>query len=178
MKKNFFIGLGALVICGALICLSGCDNKINFFNFTQQEQNVQTENIKITIDSKYTITTDKEFYKPSIRIAKSADEYISVQQLKDGNEKLKLPTDGSYTAAQLAEDFQNYTSNLTGFSPVSSVTFGGKAACKTTTSVNGVKSDIYRVLTDNNNVYKVVVSGPEFKNSEEVEKIIKNLVLE
>ena len=49
--------------------------------------------------------------------------------------------------------------------------------CKTITSVNAVKSDIYRFLSEGKNVYKIIFSGPEFKNTDEAESIIESLVL-
>ena len=184
MKKNLKI----LALLLAIMPLVGCagqntTNEQNNTSVTEQttespEQTVETENIKITIDKKYEIKTDKEFYKPSIRISKSKDEYVSVQQLKNGNEKIQLPSDGLYTKENLKKDFQSYISGLTGFTEVQEVTFGGKDMCKTTTSVNAVKSDIYRILTDSNKVYKIVISGPDFKDTDEAAKIIEKLEIE
>ena len=184
MKKNLKI----LALLLAITPLVGCagqntTNEQNNTSVTEQttespEQTVETENIKITIDKKYEIKTDKEFYKPSMRISKSKDEYVSVQQLKNGNEKIQLPSDGLYTKENLKKDFQSYISGLTGFTEVQEVTFGGKDMCKTTTSVNAVKSDIYRILTDSNKVYKIVISGPDFKDTDEAAKIIEKLEIE
>lgn len=184
MKKNLKI-LALLLAITPLV--GGCagqknTNEQNTTSVTEQtsesaEQTTKTENIKITTDKKYEITTGKEFYKPSMRISKSKDEYVSVQQLKNGNEKIQIPSNGIYTKESLKKDFQSYISNLTGFTEVQEITFGGKDMCKTTTAVNAVDSDIYRILTDNNNVYKIVVSGPEFKDTDEAAKIVEKLEL-
>lgn len=186
MKKNLKI----LALLLALTPLVGCagqndtKNEQSNTNVTEQtttesaEQTAETENIKITTDKKYEIKTDKEFYKPSMRISKSKDEYVSVQQLKNGNEKIQLPSDGLYTKENLKKDFQSYISGLTGFTEIQEVTFGGKNMCKTTTSVNAIKSDIYRILTDSNKVYKIVISGPNFKDTDEAANIIEKLEIE
>lgn len=183
-QKNIFWGF--LFIFLNLIFFSGCSTKqsetkevgSSVAEVEPAEQTQATENISITTSDKYNITLDKEFYRPSMRIAKSRDEYISIQQLKNGNEKLSLSDPKSYTKDDLKEDFQNYISTLTGFSPITEVTCGSKEMLKTSTSVNAIKSDIYRYLSEGKNVYKIVVAGPEFKESDEAEKIIESLVLQ
>lgn len=180
--KNIIFGILSL----SLVFFCGCDMKQKdnsqsgeSTSESQISQKIEsTENISITADDKYTITLDKEFYRPSMRIAKSKDEYISVQQLKNNNEKIQLSDPQSYNKEKLKSDFQSYLSNMTGFSPVTEVKFGNKEMCKTTTSVNAIKSDIYRYLSEGKNVYKIVISGPDFKDSDEAEKIIENLILQ
>ncbi|MBQ2671337.1 MAG: hypothetical protein IJG00_00790 [Clostridia bacterium] len=184
MKKNLKI-LALLLL--AVAPLVGCTEKnttneqktaeISNQTIESTEQTAETENIKITIDKKYEITTGKEFYKPSMRISKSKEEYVSVQQLKNGNEKIQIPSDGLYTNENLKKDFQNYISGLTGFTEVKEVTIGEKTLFKTTTAVNAVDSDIYKTLTNSNKVYKIVVSGPDFKDTDEAAKIIEKLEL-
>lgn len=186
MKKPKNLFLGFLFIFLSLVLFSGCGTNQNESGESVEPvsevqpvtQTEATENISITTSDKYTITLDKEFYRPSMRIAKNKDEYVSVQQLKNTNEKINLSDPKTYTKEKLNSDFQAYLSNMTGFSPVTEVTFGGKEMCKTTTSINAIKSDIYRFLSETKNVYKIVVSGPEFKESEEAEKIIESLVLQ
>lgn len=182
-KKLFFCFLFVLM---GFVCFSGCgkeNGESKEIGETSSEtesttQTQSTENMGITTSDKYTITLDKEFYRPSMRIAKSKEEYVSVQQLKDNNEKLDLSDPASYTKDKLKSDFQDYISQLTGFSPVTEVKFGNKELCKTTTSVNAIKSDIYRFLSEGKNVYKIIVSGAEFKDSDEAEKIIEDLILQ
>ena len=91
---------------------------------------------------------------------------------------MDLSDPASYTKDKLKSDFQDYISQSTGFSPVTEVKFGDKEMCKTTTSVNAIKSDIYRFLSEGKNVYKIIVSGAEFKDSDEAEKIIEDLILQ
>ncbi len=186
MKKFGNLSFSLLFVLFSFIFFSGCsimqdqskDVDMESMGVQSAQQTQSTENISITTSDKYAITLDKEFYRPSMRIAKNKEEYVSVQQLKNSNEKLNLSDPKSYTKSKLKSDFQAYLSNLTGFSPVTEVKFGNKELCKTTTSVNAIKSDIYRFLSENQNVYKIVVSGPEFKDTEEAEKIIENLVLQ
>ncbi len=167
--KNLIVG----VLFLSLLFFGGCSLKqgddqgeVQPAVETQVSKKIEaTENISITTSDKYTITLDKEFYGPSMRIAKNKEEYVSVQQLKNGNEKLNLSDPKTYTKEKLKSDFQDYISKLTGFSPVTEVRFGNKEMCKTTTSVNAIKSDIYRFLSEGKNVYKIVVSGAEFKDS-------------
>ncbi len=185
LKKFKYLIFSVLILFLGLIFFGGCNNnkKRNLENSQNAsgEQTFQkmesTENISITTSDKYNVTLDKEFYKPSMRIAKNKEEYVSVQQLKNGNEKIDLSEPQKYTKEKLKADFQAYLSDLTGFTPVTDVKFGNKEMCKTTTSVNAVKSDIYRFLSEGKNVYKIVVSGPEFKNTDEAESIIESLVL-
>ncbi len=186
MKKQKNLFLSFLIIFLGLLFFVGCgikqgENSENNDSSSSVQAHLQTqstENISITTSDRYNITLDKEFYRPSMRIAKSRDEYISVQQLKNGNEKLNLSDPQSYTKDDLKSDFQNYLSALTGFTPVTEVTCGSKEMIKTSTSVNAIKSDIYRYLSEGKNVYKIVVSGPEFKDSDEAEKLIESLVLQ
>lgn len=184
MKKNLKI---LILLLSAVTSFTGCTGQnttneqkpVDIANqkIESNNQTAETENIKITIDKKYEITTGKEFYKPSMRISKSKEEYVSVQQLKNGNEKIQIPSDGLYTNENLKKDFQNYISGLTGFTEVKEITIGEKILFKTTTAVNAVDSDIYRTLTNSNKVYKIVVSGPDFKDTDEAAKIIEKLEL-
>lgn len=180
--RNFIVGilfLSILFFCGCSFKQSENQENVESGLEIQASQKIEsTENISITTSDKYTITLDKEFYRPSMRIAKNKDEYVSVQQLKNGNEKLNISDPKAYTNEKLKSDFQEYLSKLTGFSPVTEVQFGNKEMCKTTTSVNAIKSDIYRFLSESKNVYKIIVSGAEFKDSDEAEKIMESLVLQ
>lgn len=171
--------LNILFLCGCGLKQSESMENTESATETQISKKIEsTKNISVVASDKYTITLDKEFYNPSMRIAKNKEEYISVQQLKNGNEKLNLSDPKTYTREQLKSDFQKYLSNLTGFSPVTEVKFGNKEMCKTTTSVNAIKSDIYRFLSEGKNVYKIVVSGSTFRDSDEAEKIIESLSLQ
>ena len=43
--------------------------------------------------------------------------------------------------------------------------------------VNGLDSDIYRCVSDSNEIFKIVIAGKEFKNSAEAEEIVRNIEL-
>lgn len=189
MKKFYFVSLMLMILSGAIF-LSGCDNgnletgDANSSTAASKSSTETFENdtISITLDTnKYAVETNKEFYKPSLRIIKSDEkyneEYISVQQLKNGNEKITLTEDGSYTNEKLKSEFQEYISDLTGFTPVEEEKIGDKTLYKTTTAVNAVEANIYRILTDGKNVYKIIVSGPNFKDTEEAKKLLAELKL-
>jgi len=185
MKKIHFT-LVALAALSLSVFLTGCGNstseETDSTTTTKQSKSstetFENDTIAITLDTnKYAVETNKEFYKPSLRIIKSAEEYISVQQLKNGNEKITLTEDGSYTSEKLKSEFQDYISDLTGFTPIEEEKIGDKTLYKTTTAVNAIESNIYRTLTDGGNVYKIVVSGPNFKDTEEAKKVLSDLQL-
>ncbi len=189
MKKFYLYSL-ALIVLSSSAFLTGCSNnntgetdiKSPSAQSKSSFETFENDTISITLDTnKYAVEKNKEFYKPSLRIIKSDEryneEYISVQQLKKGNEKITLPDDGSYTNDKLKSEFQYYISDLTGFTPVEEEKIGDKTLYKTTTAVNAVESDIYRILTDGKNVYKIVVSGPNFKDTEEAKKLLEDLKL-
>lgn len=187
MKKLYFVSAALLILSGTIF-LTGCsDNNAepSDSSSAQSKSSVaafENDTISITLDTnKYSAEKNKEFYKPSLRIIKSDvkynEEYISVQQLKKGNEKITLSDDGSYTNEKLKSEFQDYIADLTGFTPVREEQIGDKTLYKTTTAVNGVESDIYRTLTDGKNVYKIIVSGPNFKDTEEAKKLLEDLKL-
>ena len=48
---------------------------------------------------------------------------------------------------------------------------------KISTYVNGVESDIYRYVSNSNEVFKIVVAGKEFKESAEAEEIVSKIEL-
>ena len=188
--KKFYVVSVALMILSGVVFLSGCGNNENpesggKSTSTQSKSSIETvenDTISITLDTnKYAVEKNKEFYKPSLRIIKSDEkyneEYISVQQLKKGNEKITLSESETYTNEKLKSEFQDYISDLTGFTPVEEEKIGDKTLYKTTTAVNGVESNIYRILTDNQNVYKIIVSGPNFKDTEEAKKVLEELKL-
>ena len=189
MKKIYMV-FAALIILSGAVFLAGCSNnnsgetdaKSSSAASKSSVETFENETISITLDTnKYAVEKNKEFYKPSLRIIKSDEksneEYISVQQLKNGNEKITLSDDGSYTNEKLKSEFQYYISDLTGFTPVEEEKIGDKTLYKTTTAVNAVESNIYRILTDGKNVYKIVVSGPNFKDTEEAKKLLEDLKL-
>lgn len=189
MRKKYFVLAVILILSGATL-LTGCkkDNSEGqdcTSAVKESKSSVETfenDTISITLDTnKYAVENNKEFYKPSLRIIKSDEkyneEYISVQQLKQGNEKITLSDDEPYTNEKLKFEFQDYISDLTGFTPVEEEKIGDKTLYKTTTAVNAVESNIYRVLTDNKNVYKIMVSGPNFKDTEEAKKLLEDLKL-
>lgn len=62
-------------------------------------------------------------------------------------------------------------------SPVSELEFGNKKMVKISTYVNGVESDIYRYVSNSNEVFKIVVAGKEFKESAEAEEIVSKIEL-
>ena len=109
LKKFKYLIFSVLILFWGLIFFGGCNNdkKRNLENSqdVSGEQTFQkmesTENISITTSDKYTVTLDKEFYKPSMRIAKNKEEYVSVQQLKNGNEKIDLSEPQKYTKEKL-----------------------------------------------------------------------------
>ena len=183
--KKFYIAMGAVLALSSLAFLTGCDNNGSKDSEVKSEVSGQTKSsvetfendtISITLDTnKYAVETNKEFYKPSLRIIKSEEEYISVQQLKKGNEKITLSDDEPYTNEKLKAEFQDYISDLTGFTAVEEEKIGDKTLYKTTTAVNGIESNIYRILTNSQKLYKITVSGPNFKDTEEAKKILENL---
>lgn len=185
MKKIYFT-LVTLAVLSLSVFLTGCGNNnsegADSTTVTNQSKSsaetFENDTMAITLDTnKYAVETNKEFYKPSLRIVKSTEEYISVQQLKNGNEKITLADDGSYTNEKLKSEFQDYISDLTGFTPIEEEKIGDKTLYKTTTAVNAVEANIYRTLTDEGNVYKIVVSGPNFKDTEEAKKVLSDLKL-
>ncbi|MDO4199709.1 MAG: hypothetical protein Q4D57_03030 [Clostridia bacterium] len=189
MKKICFASVSLLALSGALF-LVGCGNdnpgEIECTPSVNQSKPVvetfENDTISVTLDTnKYAVETNKEFYKPSLRIIKSDEkhneEYISVQQLKNENEKITLSDDEPYTNEKLKSEFQDYISDLTGFTPVEEERIGDKTLYKTTTAVNAVESNIYRTLTDGKNVYKIIVSGPNFKDTEEAKKLLEDIKL-
>ena len=186
MNKVYFC-LGAALVLSGLSFLTGCGNNNENANSEAQtkseqskssEETFENETISIKLDSnKYAVETNKEFYKPSLRIVKTKEEYIAVQQLKNGNEKITLTDDGTYTNEKLKSEFQDYISKLTGFTEVTEENIGDKTLYKTTTAVNGVDSDIYRILTEGKNVYKITVSGADFKDSDDARKLLADLKL-
>ena len=184
--KKLYYCFGAVLVLTSFALLTGCGNNAQDNTKTQasseqtksSEETFENDTISITLDSnKYAVENNKEFYKPSIRIVKTKEEYIAVQQLKNGNEKITLNDDGTYTNEKLKSEFQEYISKLTGFSDVTEEKIGDKTLYKTTTAVNAVDSDIYRTLTENKNVYKITVSGPNFKDTDEAKKLLADLKL-
>ena len=188
--KKFYVFLVTIMILSGVIFFTGCSNNSaeqSDLNSSPAQskssvETVENDTISITLDTnKYAVEKNKEFYKPSLRIIKSDvkynEEYISVQQLKKGNEKITLSDDEPYTNEKLKSEFQYYISDLTGFTPIEEEKIGEKTLYKTTTAVNAVESNIYRTLTDGKNVYKIIVSGPNFKDTEEAKKLLEDLKL-
>ena len=183
--RRIYLCLGIGLVLSGAVFLTGCGNNNQEPDAQQVKSSVETienDTISIALDTnKYAVEKDKEFYKPSLRITKSdekyKEEYIAVQKFKSGSEKITWTGDGTYTEEKLKKEFQDYISTLTGFTPVEAEKIGDRTFYKTTTMVNAVDSDIYRVLTDGNNVYKITVSGPNFKDTEEAKKLLEDLKL-
>ena len=119
MNKIYFALVSLLALSGALF-LTGCgsnntgevDTKSAITKSKSSVETFDNDTISITLDTnKYVVETNKEFYKPSLRIIKSDEkyneEYISVQQLKQGNEKITLSDDEIYTNEKLKSEFQD-----------------------------------------------------------------------
>lgn len=186
--KKIYAGIGSVLLLAGVAMLAGCgneskslpnDEKPSTQSSSASEETFTNETISITLNTnKYSVEIDKDFYKPSLRIVKSKEEYISVQKLKNGNEKITWTEDGNYTEEKLETEFRDYISELTGFTGIEKEVIGDKTLYKTETSVNAIKSNIYRILTPNNNVYKIVVSGPNFKDTEESKTLLTNLKLQ
>lgn len=180
--KKYIILLSASLLMCAISC--GCSNtndkntsdNTNTASTKNTTQTVENGNIKITLENTYSIEKDTEYYKPSILIQKAPEQYISVETLKDGASGVEKNSDGTYPFEKMKEDFTKDSGRYSK-SPVSELEFGNKKMVKISTYVNGVESDIYRYVSNSNEVFKIVVAGKEFKESAEAEEIVSKIEL-
>ena len=180
--KKYIILLSASLLMCAISC--GCSNtndkntsdNTNTASTKNTTQTVENGNIKITLENTYSIEKDTKYYKPSILIQKAPEQYISVETLKDGASGVEKNSDGTYPFEKMKEDFIKDSGRYSK-SPVSELEFGNKKMVKISTYVNGVESDIYRYVSNANEVFKIVVAGKEFKESTEAEEIVSKIEL-
>ncbi len=175
-KKYLILLSVALSLC-TISC--GCANTSNATNTDSTKnttQTVENGNIKVTLENTYSIEKDTKYQKPSIVIQKAPEQYVSVETLKNGVYGVEKNNDGTYPFEKMKEDFAKYSCKYSQ-SPISELEFGNKKMVKVDMYVNGVDSDIYRYVSDSNEVFKIVIAGKEFKNSAEAEEIVKNIEL-
>lgn len=182
-KKYITLLSSALLLCILSCGCSNTDNKNTTDNtdtisvsVKDTTQTVENGNIKITLENTYSIEKDTEYYKPSILIQKAPEQYISVETLKDGASGVEKNSDGTYPFEKMKEDFIKDSGKYSK-SPVSELEFGNKKMVKISTYVNGVESDIYRYVSNSNEVFEIVVAGKEFKESAEAEEIVSKIEL-
>ena len=186
--KNTCTAILTILLLSSVFVLTGCesDSIQNGNNMLQGEissektpETYTNGTISITLEpDKYTVEVDSEHYKPSLRISKSDDEYISVQKLENGSEKITWSENGSYTEEMLKSEFQDYVLGLVSFTEIEREMIGDKIAYKTETTLNSIRCNIYRIMTASNNVYKIIVSGPNFKDTAESSAILSSLELQ
>lgn len=186
--KNTYTAILTILLLSGTVVLTGCDRDSGRNGSNTLQGEIASETlpetytngpIYITLEpDKYTVEVDTEHYKPSLRISKSDDEYVSVQKLENGSEKITWSGNGSYTDDMLKSEFQDYVSGLVSFTAIEREMIGDKIAYKTETTLNSIKCNIYRIMTASNNVYKLIVSGPNFKDTAESAEILSSLELQ
>lgn len=186
--KNICTAVLTILLLSGTVVLTGCEsNSGKNESDTLQEEIISEKSpetytngtISITLEpDKYTVEVDSERYKPSLRISKSDYEYISVQKLENGSDKITWSENGLYTEEMLKSEFQDYVSGLVSFTEIEREIIGDKIAYKTETALNSIECNIYRIITSSNNVYKIIVSGPNFKDTAESTEILSSLDLQ
>ena len=178
-KKYITLLSSALLLCIVSCGCSNTDNENTTDNTTtlsvkDTTQTVENGNIKVTLENTYSIEKDTTFQKPGIVIQKTPKQYISVETLENGVYGVEKNADGTYSFEKMKEDFTKHSANYSQ-SPVWELEYGNKKMVKITTYVNGLDADIYRYISDSGEVFKIVVAGKEFKDSDEAEEIIRKI---
>ena len=179
-KKYLILLSSTLLLCTISCGCSNTDNKnpdsTGTLSVKDTTQTVENGNIKVTLENTYSIEKDTKYHKPSILIQKAPEKYISVETLKNGVYGVEKNTDGTYSFEKMKEDFIKDSAKYSQ-SPVSELEYGNKKMVKISTYVNSVESDIYRYVSNSNEVFKIVVAGKEFKESAEAEEIVRKIEL-
>lgn len=174
--KKHIVLVSATILLGVMSC--GCSNagSTDTNSVIDNTQTVENGNIKITLENTYSIEKDTKYHKPSIVIQKAPEQYISVETLKNGVYGVEKNSDGTYPFEKMKEDFIKDSGKYSQ-SPVLELEYGNKRMVKVDMYVNGVDSDIYRYVSNSNEVFKIVVAGKEFKESAEAEEIVSKIEL-